>query len=69
MAKKQTAPDFSNVMLRACPFCGRSDRLGLRKVDGTPAVFTILCGDCLAEGPEAENPQAADDSWNSRASD
>jgi Lar family restriction alleviation protein len=62
------APDLPTVKLKACPFCGKSDRLGLRKIDGTPNVFTVLCGVCLAEGPDGEDPQAASEKWNSRAS-
>jgi hypothetical protein len=50
-----------------CPFCGSDN---LEAVCGVgPAPWFVSCESCLATGPAAKGPDAAERAWDERKAD
>jgi len=72
---------LSAISLSPCPFCGCEENDGdpdvyvafvgrideHQLVDFTYHAYAVHCGNCLAEGPEQDDPDDAARWWNMRS--
>lgn len=58
------------MKLKRCPFCGTADKLdmGAQKSASYRAIppYFVLCLNCFAQGPDANNLDKCRELWNQR---
>jgi len=66
MAKTKKKED--KVIIKPCPYGCEStvDSLRVVSMDEKETMFTVMCTDCLAIGPNSEKPEEAVAKWNQR---